>query len=124
MENKDLSKISNVRGRIEGKIIKNGEITENSYTNMGGAIDDVRMISYDKDSNKITIRLHHSNMPSFWIQIPLDLTQVAEWVESEKERMEIREEIETEKNIAIDMGTYDIGQEKGELNWLGSEKNM
>ena len=99
MENKDLSKISNVRGRIEGKIIKNGEITENSYTNIGGAIDDVRMISYDKYSNKITIRLDHSTIPSFWIQIPLDLSQLAEWVESQKERMEIKEDIDNEKNI-------------------------
>jgi hypothetical protein len=119
MSNKDLSKISNVRGRIEGKIIKNGEITENSYTNIGGAIDNVRMISYDKDSNKITIRLDHSTMPSFWIEIPLDLTQVAKWIEDEKEIKELREELETEKNIAIDMGIYDIGQEEGELNWLG-----
>jgi hypothetical protein len=32
-------------------------------------------------------------------------------------------EIEAEKNAAIDMGEYDIGQEKGELNWLNSLEN-
>jgi len=119
MENKDLSKISNVRGRIEGKIIKDGE--ESIRTNTGGVIDGVRLLSYDKDTNKIIIRLDHSTLPSFWIEIPLDLSQLSEWVDSEKERMEIEKEIEEEKNIAIDMGIYDIGQNEGELNWLGND---
>ena len=35
--------------------------------------------------------------------------------------MEEKKELETEKNIAIDMGVYDIGQYEGELN-LGSEE--
>lgn len=119
MENKDLSKISNVRGRIEGRIIKDGE--ETIRTNIGGVIDGVRLLSYDKDTNKIIIRLDHSTLPSFWIEIPLDLSELSEWVENEKERMEIEKEIEEEKNIAIDMGIYDIGQNEGELNWLGND---
>lgn len=119
MENKDLSKISNVRGRIEGKIIKDGE--ESIRTNTGGGINGVRLLSYDKDTNKIIIRLDHTTLPSFWIEIPLDLSQLSEWVDSEKERMEIEKEIEEEKNIAIDMGIYDIGQNEGELNWLGND---
>jgi len=34
-----------------------------------------------------------------------------------------RSEMEAEKNEAINMGEYDIGQEKGELNWLNSLEN-
>ena len=114
MSASDLSKISNVKGRI----IKYGE--ENLTTNIGGCIDGARLLSYDKDTNKIIIRLDHSTIPSFWIEIPLDLSQISDWIDFEKERMEINEEIEEEKNIAIDMGIYDIGQNEGELNWLGN----
>jgi hypothetical protein len=117
----DLSKISNVRGRIEGRIINNGELTEKISTNIGGSIDSARLLSYDKHANKIVIRLDHREIPSFWIEIPLDLSQLSEWIENEKERLEIKEEIEEEKNIAIDMGIYDIGQDEGELNWLGKD---
>jgi hypothetical protein len=39
----------------------------------------------------------------------------------EKDIVEERAEREVEKNAAIDMGEYDIGQEKGELNWLNTD---
>jgi hypothetical protein len=47
----------------------------------------------------------------------LDLDAIA----LEKEIVEERAEREVEKNAAIDMGEYDIGQEKGDLNWLNTD---
>jgi len=55
-----------------------------------------------------------------------DAIALEEERESERQEMEyekLSEERESEKNAAIDMGEYDIGQEKGELNWLNTLKN-
>jgi len=35
--------------------------------------------------------------------------------------LEKKNELEDEKNAAIEMGEYDIGQEEGELNWFPSQ---
>jgi len=87
---------------------------------------------------KFSIRL---DLHSKYIEIPLSMAQLKEWFakiekedaialeeerESERQEMEyekLSEERESEKNAAIDMGEYDIGQEKGELNWLNSLEN-
>jgi hypothetical protein len=77
--------------------------------------------SYEK---KFSIRV---DLHSKYIEIPLSMTQLKEWfakieqensIELEQELAEERAEIEAEKAAAIDMGEYDIGQEKGELNWM------
>ena len=79
---------------------------------------------------KFSIRL---DLHSKYIEIPLSMAQLKEWfatiekedaIALEEERESERQEIaETEKNAAIDMGEYNIGQEKGELNWLNSLEN-
>ena len=80
--------------------------------------------SYEK---KFSIRV---DLHSKYIEIPLSMAQLKEWfakieeedavaLEEEREAEEQdRREMEAEKNAAIDMGEYDIGQEKGMLNWL------
>jgi len=35
--------------------------------------------------------------------------------------LDTKKDLESEKNIAIDMGIYDIGQERGELNFGGTD---
>lgn len=78
---------------------------------------------------KFSLRL---DLHSKYIEIPLSLTQLTDWfaqIEKEHaiaiaiEEEDERAEREAEKNAAIDMGEYDIGQEKGELNWLNSLEN-
>ena len=82
---------------------------------------------------KFSIRV---DLHSKYIEIPLSMAQLKEWFdkiekedaialeyerESERQEMEyekLAEERESEKNAAIDMG-----QEKGELNWLNSLEN-
>ena len=73
---------------------------------------------------KFSIRL---DLHSKYIEIPLSMEQLKEWfakieeedaVALEEEREQERREMEAEKNLAIDMGIYDIGQEEGMLNWM------
>ena len=81
------------------------------------------------NEKKFSIRL---DLHSKYIDIPLSLTQLSDWfaqiekehaVALEEEIADERAEREAEKNAAIDIGEYDIGQEKGELNWLNSLEN-
>ena len=73
---------------------------------------------------KFSIRL---DLHSKYIEIPLSMEQLKEWFAKieeedalalEEEREQERREMEAEKNLAIDMGIYDIGQEEGMLNWM------
>jgi len=98
----------------------------------------VYLAKLDPVEKKFSIRL---DLHSKYIEIPLSMAQLKEWFdkiekenaialederESERQEMEyekLAEERESEKNAAIDMGEYDIGQEKGELNWLNSLEN-
>ena len=121
---KDVSEIPNVTGRIEGR----DSLSEYTRVNLGSRIDSVAFSSYNDVTNTVTIRLDHSTIPSFWIEIPLNLTQLSEFVEIEKESIRVEEyffenkkEMEIEKNMAVDMGEYDIGQDEGRLNWMGDE---
>ena len=49
-----------------------------------------------------------------------DLSSKIEEEEFAKERAEI----DAERDAAIDMGEYDIGQEKGMLNWLNDDAKL
>lgn len=91
---------------------------------------------------KFSIRV---DLPSKFIEISLSMAQLNEWFaeikkehdlslederdemdETEVERADLkaeRDEREAERNQAIDMGEYDIGQEKGELNWMNNCEN-
>lgn len=42
----------------------------------------------------------------------------------EEEFAKERAEIDAERDAAIDMGEYDIGQEKGMLNWLNDDAKL
>jgi hypothetical protein len=81
------------------------------------------------NEKKFSIRL---DLHSKYIEIPLSLSQLSDWfaqiekehaIAIEEEIADERAEREAEKNTSIDMGEYDIGQEKGELNWLNSLEN-
>jgi hypothetical protein len=76
---------------------------------------------------KFSIRL---DLHSKYIEIPLSMAQLKEWFDKiekedavalEEELAEERAEREAEREAAIDMGEYDIGQEKGMLNWLNDD---
>lgn len=76
---------------------------------------------------KFSIRL---DLHSKYIEIPLSMAQLKEWfakieeedaVALEEELAEERAERDAEREAAIDMGEYDIGQEKGMLNWLNDD---
>ena len=79
---------------------------------------------------KFSIRV---DLHSKYIEIPLSMAQLKEWfakiekqdavaLEEEREAEEQdRREMEAERNASIDMGEYDIGQEKGMLNWLNDD---
>jgi hypothetical protein len=80
---------------------------------------------------KFSIRV---DLHSKYIEIPLSMAQLKDWFakieeddavaleEEEKEAEQDRRDLEAEKNAAIDMGIYDIGQEKGMLNWMNDSQ--
>ena len=48
-----------------------------------------------------------------------ELLEAWEKWENKKDWIEMKKELDGERDEAIDMGVYDIGQESGELNWCG-----
>lgn len=53
--------------------------------NTSGIIDGAHLDGYDKDTNSVSIRIDHSETPSFWIGLTLPLDKLAEFVKREKE---------------------------------------
>ena len=63
----DKLKIQNVKGRVE-----DGDRNLNKF----GKIDGARFQSFDESTKTLTIRIDDSNVPGFWMEIPLKLDQV------------------------------------------------
>lgn len=74
-----ISKIKNVKGRVQ-----DGDKNLNKF----GKIDNARLKNFDPETKTLTIRVDDTNVPGFWVEIPLNLDQVEEWlgmmVEEEK----------------------------------------
>ena len=79
-----------------GKLIAKGRIMEqttyqldgHSYPIIGvkynkfGRVDGAKLMSYDSDSDTVTIRVDHSETPSFWLEIQLPVNRLTEWVKN------------------------------------------
>lgn len=48
--------------------------------NSFGRIDSARLLEYDPEHKIITIRVDHSETPSFWLQLEIPLDQLNEWL--------------------------------------------
>ena len=90
----------------------------------------VYLSKYDSIKKKFCIRI---DLPSKYIEIPLSISQLNEWFSKEDKKakdleifdyLDTKKELEDEKNAAIDIGEYDIGQEEGELNLLGNTPGL
>lgn len=109
-----------------------GYITTTADTD--GSLDlpkSVYLTKGNSDEKTFSLRV---DLPSKYIEIPLSISQLSEWFakigvedaaelqyERESERESERAERDAEREAAIDMGEYDIGQEKGMLNWLNDD---
>jgi hypothetical protein len=108
-------------------------ITPEGTKNVINSVDlpkSVSLTKCDTVGKKFCVRLEFRTNH---IEIPISFTRLSEWMsevekqnqkcqeESMSDYLEQKKEMDDEKNTAIDMGMYDIGQEEGELNWLGSD---
>jgi len=66
-----FSKIMNVKGRV---------MDSNKNLNKGQSIDGARYFDYDKTTNIIVIRVDDTNVPGFWLKIPIDLNHMYKWI--------------------------------------------
>ena len=74
-----LSPIRNARGCIEGPNDRG-----RSLVNGGGKINGARFEHYDPDTDTVTIRVDHSGIPAFWLELPFTKAALHKWVEAEK----------------------------------------
>jgi hypothetical protein len=78
---------------MEGKLEARGRITEVVYdrcapqvvVNELGKVDGARFASYDPDTETMTIRVDHSETPSFWLELSFTEKQLKEFVRKERE---------------------------------------
>ena len=70
-EYEELSKIQNVKGRVQ-----DGDKNLNKFGNINGA----RLQSFNETTKTLTIRVDDTNVPGFWMEIPLKLDQVEKWI--------------------------------------------
>jgi hypothetical protein len=81
---RDLSKIDHVRGRV---------CDSTGAVNLYGRIDTVHLRDYDSNTGHVILRCDHAALPEFWLEIPLSLKQLREWIrEQEEDGMEGEEE--------------------------------
>lgn len=66
-----FSKIINVKGRVM-----------DAYKNLNKdkCIDSARYYDYDKTTNKIVIRIKDTNVPGFWLEVPIDIDHMFKWI--------------------------------------------
>jgi hypothetical protein len=64
------STIKNVKGRI----------MSNNKVNSFGVIDGARFQYYDEETKTVVIRVDHSEIPEFWMDIPIKLDQLQKWI--------------------------------------------
>ena len=74
-----LSALPNARGRIEGRDDRGKPIV-----NPGSKIDGARFYRYDPDTDTVTIRVDHLDIPAFWMEVPFTMAALNAWVEIEK----------------------------------------
>ena len=80
-EKTELSKIQNVNGRVQ-----DGDKNLNKF----GKIDGARLQNFDPETRTLTIRVDDTNVPGFWMEIPLKLDQVEKWLKIMKSEEEIK----------------------------------
>ena len=85
--------ISHVKGRIES-VSDNGTI----IINIGGKIDNAYFAHVDSLLSKASIRVEHSTLPKFWIEIPLDLKQLKYLLDEDEKRLK-EERLDNQKRL-------------------------
>jgi hypothetical protein len=83
--------IVGVKGRIEGT--SNDGIIIN---NLAGNIDNAYFVYANSLLSKAAIRVEHSTLPNFWIEIPLDLKQLKYLLDEDEKRLK-EERLDNEK---------------------------
>jgi len=73
----EVSKIQNVKGRVQ-----DGDRNLNKF----GIIDGARIQGFDESTKTLTIRVNDTNVPGFWMEIPLKLEQVEKWIKNNVEK--------------------------------------
>jgi hypothetical protein len=70
-EDQKFSKINDVKGRV---------MDQDNNINPRGIIDSAKFDCYNKDTNTVVIRIDDTNVPGFWLEIPLNLNQLQDWI--------------------------------------------
>lgn len=82
----ELGKLT-ARGRIEKVVTSRGRT--HGVVNMGGEIDNARLLTYDKESNTIILRMDRSTHQEFWAEVYIPVEQLRNWLAAEKRLMGI-----------------------------------
>jgi len=66
-----FSKIINVKGTV---------MDSDKKLNKNLTINRARYYDYDKTTNTVVIRVEDTNVPEFWLEIPIDLNHMYKWI--------------------------------------------
>lgn len=66
-----FSKIKNVKGRV---------MDASQNLNKNQRINGARYYDYDRTTNTIVLKIDDSNVPGFWLEIPIDLDHMYKWI--------------------------------------------
>lgn len=71
------------RGRIQGETEEGKRIF-----NAGGKVDGARLWHLDQDREVAVVRIDHSSIPGFWLEVELPLDQFSAWLAEEANEYE------------------------------------
>lgn len=71
------------KGRISGCSVDGKPIT-----NYGAEIDGARLWQYDEDCDSVCIRVDHSTIPEFWMEIKVSPKQLISFVQNAKNNIQ------------------------------------
>ncbi len=68
--------------RAHGRIRGEDPIATTIKYNTRGSIDGARFFAYNPDTKAITIRVDHSEIPEFWLEVEFTKEKLQEWLDA------------------------------------------
>lgn len=78
-------------GRIEGRVDDEQGVSR-WVVNRGSKVDGARVVEYDSERDVILVRVDHSTIPAFWMELELPAAKLEAWLALRRQEDAMEEE--------------------------------